>query len=237
MKVTCAVAFLLFVCVICVSSGQPQDKLVSLEKAARRFEKERDEIRDSSEERIAALRMEQIQLQASLDRAQDALSQAKEELEHEVIERRAAVTTSDSLQRELTDARRTLQESATRENTVTIALSQCETKRSEVEMEVMRLKRSNDLLQSEVRQLHARDETMMNLQKDHEKRKRRWREIESSHQRQVDAFHHDDIGVANLAEMEADPNPEVGTPHYFSQLKAEEEAYRAEVHRRKEAEL
>jgi hypothetical protein len=76
------------------------------------------------------------------------------------------------------------------------------------------------------------------LQKENEKNIRRWKEIEMSHKQQVHDFHHHHEGgdADNLADFEEDPNPAIDSPKYFSQLKAQEEAYRAEVRRRREVE-
>lgn len=221
-----------------VADSAPKSQLSNLEEALGRVERQRDELRLSSEERIAGLRKQVLELQHSLDLTKDALQQAKEERDHAQKQQEIAVAANDQLQRDLSDSRRLGQERATRENTIGTALSRCETAVSACEMDVMNLKRSNDLLQSEVRQLHARDETMLNLQKEHEKKMRRWREIEASHRRQVEDFHHgdgDESTTATNAEEE-DPHPEVDTPRYFSQLKLQEELYRAEVRRRKLAE-
>ncbi|CUG86144.1 Hypothetical protein, putative [Bodo saltans] len=204
----------------------------------KRIERKRDAQQVVTDELIAALRTEIVGLKTLVDQTADALERAESEAAHAERESKRLLAENDKLQREMSSGRRQIQEGLGRENTLSTKLAHCETLRSDLEMDALELRRSNDLLLSEVRQLHARDESMELLQKENEKNVRRWRDIEASHKQQVHAFHHHDHdgGEASVEQVEEDPHPDIDSPRFFSQLKAQEEAYRAEMHRRREVE-
>lgn len=148
-------AYFVAMILVAVSCETTQSTIERLNDEIKRIERKRDAQQVVTDELIAALRTEIVGLKTLVDQTADALERAESEAAHAERESKRLLAENDKLQREMSSGRRQIQEGLGRENTLSTKLAQCETLRSDLEMDAaLEVRRSNDLLLSEVRQLH-----------------------------------------------------------------------------------